>query len=108
MRSRRVAHTSRVSRCARPGIADFTFQTVAATNRRRERKSRSVGGRTLRAFYQRLLARGKTKMQALVAVMRKLLHAIFGMFKHNQTFDGHKVYALVPAATPTPVAQEAA
>jgi len=62
----------------------------------------------IRAFYEHLLARGKTKMQALVAVMRKLLHAIFGMFKHNQTFDGHKVYALVPAATPTLVAQEAA
>jgi hypothetical protein len=30
-----------------------------------------------------LLERGKTKRQALVAVMRKLLHAIFGMFKHQ-------------------------
>jgi len=47
-----------------------------------------------RAFYQHLLDRGKTKLQALVAVMRKLLHAIFGMFKHNQLFDGTKVYAL--------------
>lgn len=48
----------------------------------------------LRAFYQHLLARGKTKMQALVAVMRKLLHAIFGMFKHHQPFDGSKLYQL--------------
>jgi transposase len=47
-----------------------------------------------RGFYQHLLDRGKTKLQALVAVMRKLLHAIFGMFKHNQPFDGTKVYAL--------------
>ena len=47
-----------------------------------------------RGFYQHLLARGKTKFQALVAVMRKLLHAIFGMFKHNQPFDGSKIYAL--------------
>lgn len=47
----------------------------------------------LRAFYQRLLARGKAKMQALVAVMRKLLHALFGMFKHRQTFDGSKLFA---------------
>jgi transposase len=45
-------------------------------------------------FYQHLLERGKTKLQALVAVMRKLLHAIFGMFKHNQLFDGSKVYVL--------------
>ncbi len=48
----------------------------------------------LRAFYLHLLERGKTKMQALVAVMRKLLHAIFGMFKHRQPFDGAKLYPL--------------
>lgn len=47
----------------------------------------------LRAFYEHLVERGKTKMQARVAAMRKLLHAIFGMFKHDQIFDGQKVYA---------------
>jgi len=47
----------------------------------------------VRAFYEHLLARGKTKMQALVATMRKLLHAVYGMFKHDQLFDGQKVYA---------------
>ena len=47
----------------------------------------------VRAFYEHLLARGKTKLQALVATMRKLLHAIYGMFKHDQLFDGQKVYA---------------
>lgn len=62
----------------------------------------------LRAFYEHLLARGKTKMQALVAVMRKLLHAIFGMFKHDQTFDGSKVYALAPTIASAPVPQEVA
>jgi len=46
----------------------------------------------VRAYYEHLLARGKTKMQALVATMRKLLHAIYGMFKHDQLFDGQKVY----------------
>ena len=46
----------------------------------------------LRAFYEHLLARGKLKMQALVAVMRKLLHAIFGMFKHHQHYNGSKVF----------------
>ncbi len=48
----------------------------------------------LRAFYQHLLARAKPKMPALVAVMRKLLHAIFGMFKHPQPFDGARLYPL--------------
>lgn len=55
----------------------------------------------LRAFYHHLLARGKTKMQALVAVMRKLLHAIFGMFKHQQAFDGSKLFALAPSEIST-------
>ena len=56
----------------------------------------------LRAFYEHLLARGKAKMQALVAAMRKLLHAIFGIFKHDQFFDGAKVYAALQAPTPAP------
>ena len=48
----------------------------------------------LRAFYLYLVKRGKTKMQALVAVMRKLLHALYGMFKHQQPFDGSQLYRL--------------
>jgi transposase len=48
----------------------------------------------LGGFYQHLVARGKTKLQALVAVMRKLLHAIFGIFKHHQPYDGAKLFAL--------------
>ena len=48
----------------------------------------------LGAFYQHLLGKGKAKMQALVAVMRKLLHAIFGMWKHHQAYDGSQLFAL--------------
>lgn len=59
----------------------------------------------LRAFYEHLRARGKAKMVALVAVMRKLLHAIFGMFKHQTAFDGNKVFALpLPQISTTEVA----
>ena len=46
----------------------------------------------VRAFYDHLLARKKFKLQAIVAVMRKLLHAIYGMFKHDQPFDGAKFF----------------
>ncbi|MBZ5631322.1 MAG: IS110 family transposase [Acidobacteriia bacterium] len=46
---------------------------------------------SLGAFYQRLVARGKAKLQALVAVMRKLLHAAWGMFRHDQPYDGSKL-----------------
>jgi transposase len=48
----------------------------------------------VRAFYEHLLARGKTKMQANVAVMRKLLHAIHGMLAHDQDFVGEKFFAI--------------
>ncbi len=39
---------------------------------------------------------------SLVATMRKLLHAIFGMFKHDQLFEGSKVYALANASALRP------
>jgi len=56
---------------------------------------------SLGAFYQHLLAKGKLKMQALVAVMRKLLHAIHAMFKNHQSYDGSKLFRL-----PSTTAQE--
>ena len=64
----------------------------------------------LRAYYQHLRDRGKLKMVALIAVMRKLLHAIYGMFKHQQPFDGSKVYRLPGPHTSPPLnsAQEVA
>ena len=46
----------------------------------------------VKAFYERLLERGKVPRVAQVAVMRKLLHAIYGMLKHDQDFDGEKFY----------------
>ena len=45
----------------------------------------------LGGFYHRLVVRGKAKLQALVAVMRKLLHAAWGMFRHHQNYDGAKL-----------------
>lgn len=54
----------------------------------------------LRAFYCHLVERGKTKLRALVAVMRKLLHAIYGMLKHQQPLDGSKLWQLPEAISP--------
>jgi transposase len=48
----------------------------------------------VKAFYNKLIAAGKKPMQAIVAVMRKLLHAIWGMLKHHQDFDGNKFFKL--------------
>lgn len=41
----------------------------------------------LKAFYERLLAAGKPKMVAICAVMRKLLHIIYGVLKTGKAFD---------------------
>lgn len=48
----------------------------------------------VRAFYEKLLARGKKPIVATVAVMRKLLHALVGMLKHDQDFVGERFYSL--------------
>ena len=48
----------------------------------------------VRAFSQRLRDAGKTPLQAVVAVMRKLLHAIHGMFRSNTLFQGTLFTAL--------------
>ena len=40
-----------------------------------------------RELYQRLLRNGKTKMAALGAVMRKLVHMCFGVLKHRQAYS---------------------
>ena len=50
------------------------------------------------AYYGGLQERGKCKMVALVAVMRKMLHATFGMFKHDARFDGSRVLGRPAAA----------
>lgn len=52
----------------------------------------------VRAFYEQLLARGKAPLQAIVAVMRKLLHSIFGMIKNDTDFDGAKFRCIPEAA----------
>ena len=48
----------------------------------------------VKGFFDHLVANGKTKMQGVCAVMRKLLHAIHGMFANNQPFDNPRFYAL--------------
>jgi transposase len=47
----------------------------------------------IKAFFDKLVARGKKPIQAYVAVMRKLLHAIHGMLATNTAFVGAKFHA---------------
>jgi hypothetical protein len=37
--------------------------------------------RHMKAFYELMQSRHKAKLQALIAVARKLLHAIYGIFR---------------------------
>jgi transposase len=54
----------------------------------------------LRAFYERLIARGKLPNVALTAAMRKLLHAIYSVAKNRKPFVP-MLPANTPSATPT-------
>lgn len=47
-----------------------------------------------RAHYLHLQAKGKKKMQALCAVMRKLLTAAWSLMKSRQQYDGEKLFAI--------------
>jgi transposase len=49
--------------------------------------------RGARLFYARLMARGKKKMQAIVAVMRKLLHGIWIVLQRRVPFDSSILFA---------------
>ena len=48
-----------------------------------------------KAFYERLKAKGKKPLQALCAVMRKLLTAAWALMKSRGTYDGSRLYAAV-------------
>lgn len=41
----------------------------------------------IKATYESFLARGKKKKVAIIAIMRRLLHAIWGMLHHQQDFN---------------------
>lgn len=48
----------------------------------------------VRAFATKLRQRGKTPLQSIVAVMRKLLHAIHAMLRTDQDFDPTKFHTV--------------
>lgn len=47
----------------------------------------------IQAAYESLLARGKKKKVALIAIMRRLLHSIWGMLHHQQDFNPQLFHA---------------
>lgn len=54
----------------------------------------------VQAFYRLKLEQGKLPLQALVAIMRKLLHAIHGTWRHDQDYDGAKLFPNIQPKLP--------
>ena len=48
----------------------------------------------VKAYFQHLVDNGKKPLQAVCAIMRKLLHAIHGMLKNNEPFDNTRFYTI--------------
>jgi transposase len=44
-------------------------------------------------FVERLVAHGKTRLQAIVVLMRKLLHGLHAMWRNDEDFDAEKLFA---------------
>jgi transposase len=59
--------------------------------------SASQHDKHVKAYFGHLVDNGKTPLQGICAVMRKLLHAIHGMLKHDQPFDNTRFYD-IPAS----------
>lgn len=59
-------------------------------------------------FRDRLVGRGKKKMQAIVAIMRKLLHAVWIMMHRGTAFDSARLFPVDAAAVQLDLGQRSA
>jgi transposase len=75
----------RISKQGNPRLRAALFMPALVARRRQA---------NVTAFGDKLAARQKKPLQVLAAIMRKLLHAIYGMFRTNTTFQGEKFYRL--------------
>jgi hypothetical protein len=83
-----VAKPARISNMGNAHIRRALYMPALVAVRREPRVT---------AFFDQLVARGKKPLQAYVAVMRKLLHAIYGMFTTDTDLAAEQFY--VPAAS---------
>jgi transposase len=73
-----IQRHSRISKQGNPALRAALYMPALAAKRYNP---------ILKAFAQRLLARGQNKQSVVVAVMHKLLHIAFGVLKSGQPFD---------------------
>ena len=69
---------SRISKIGNHRLRDALYMPALAA---------IVRNPALKAFYERLLVRGKPKKAAPIAVMRKLLHIAYGILKNKTSFN---------------------
>jgi transposase len=67
----------RLSKCGDPKLRAALYMAAVVAIRHNP---------DVRALYQRLLQKGKAKMSALCAAMRKLVHICFGVIKNQQDY----------------------
>jgi transposase len=84
-----VRRPSRISRAGNRHLRHALFMPALVASKRDPH---------LRAFYNALISRHKAKMQALIAVARKMLHAIYGIFKTDTPYKGQKLFPEITTA----------
>ena len=75
-----VRGSSRISKMGQASIRAALYMPAVCAQRH---------NRILRAYAQRLAQAGLCKPAIVVAVMRKLLHLVYGILKSGQPFDPH-------------------
>lgn len=79
-----VAKAPRISKVGNARLRAILYMNAMAAIRH---------DRGARVFYARLIVRGKKRMQAIVAVMRKLLHGIWIVLQRRVAFDNAVLFA---------------
>jgi transposase len=99
-----VAHAGLDPRWQQSGSSVQTVARISKQGNRRLRAALFMPALVARrwqpniaAFGDQLAARHKKPLQVLAAIMRKLLHAIHGMFRTNTTFQGEKFFRILVA-----------
>ena len=85
-----VRKRTRISKIGKASIRAALYWPAITAMRRCE---------AFKAFAARLAARGKPKKVIIVAVMRKLVHIIYGVLKHRTPYDPAKVLGRTGATT---------
>jgi transposase len=70
-----------------PGVGDATARRLLCLLKRHRFTSARQAAACVRAAYLDLIGRGKTRMSALGALMRRLIHIAFGILKHQMPFN---------------------